>query len=163
MTWHEYFFEMCDISLKKSKDNSTQVGAVIVGPDHEVISTGYNDFPRGAIDDPSKVNDDVLAYKIQLRRERPLKYKWTEHAERNAIYNAARRGIATKGCEIYVHSVPVSFNSCTDCCRSIIQSGLIKVHYKGINKQKIPEQWKEDFEISTEMFEECGVEVIYHD
>ena len=60
MTWHEHFFEMCDVLFKKSKDQSTQVGAVIVGPDHEVISTGYNDFPRGAIDDASKIEDVLL-------------------------------------------------------------------------------------------------------
>ena len=172
MNWHEYFFEMCDITLKKSKDNSTQVGAVIVNSDHSIISTGYNDFPRGAIDEKDKLQLPEYPYRltqfdknkiklIESRRERPLKYKWTEHGERNAIYNAARHGIALKGCEIYVHCTPISLPCCTDCTRAIIQAGLIKVHYKGV--KDIPDRWKEDCEISTEMFKECGVEVVYHE
>ena len=62
-----------------SKDRSTKVGCVVIGPDREVRSMGYNGFPRG-------INDE-----IERRHARPDKY--TEHAERNAIYNAARVGV----------------------------------------------------------------------
>ena len=44
MNWSEYFYEMANLVAKKSKDQSTQIGAVIVGPDNEIRSTGYNSF-----------------------------------------------------------------------------------------------------------------------
>lgn len=62
-----------------SKDNSTKVGAVFKDEDNtHPISFGYNGMPRG-LDD-----------KNSIRNERPEKYIWYEHAERNAIYNIAR-------------------------------------------------------------------------
>ena len=90
MEWNRYFFNIAEEVKKKSKDKNTQIGAVIVGQDKEIVSTGYNSFPRG-IDDN----------KIE-RQEKPEKYFWFEHAERNAIYNAARIGVSTKGCTIYL-------------------------------------------------------------
>src|SRR5260370_34651295 len=93
-----------------SKDRSGGVGCVIVGPDNEVRSTGFNGFPRG-------VNDEV-----ESRHERPAKYKWTEHAERNAIYNAARVGIPIEGCRIYLPWFP-----CMECARAIIQTGIVEL------------------------------------
>jgi len=85
-TWDQYFFNLCNAISTKSNDQSTKVGAVIVGPHHEIRSTGWNDFPRGVIDN------------IQERRKRPTKYDFTEHAERNAIYNAARVGTPPQHC-----------------------------------------------------------------
>ena len=83
--WNEYFMAMARLVAKKSKDPSMQVGVVIVGPDHEVRSTGFNGFARG-------VNENYSS-----RWGRPAKYKWVEHAERNAIYNAARMGTPNGG------------------------------------------------------------------
>ncbi len=37
-----------------SKDPSTQVGALIVGPAGEIRSSGWNGFPRGVRDDPAR-------------------------------------------------------------------------------------------------------------
>ena len=85
MRWVEYFRELAHTVKKKSKDKNTQIGAVIVGTDKEIVSTGYNSFPRG-------INDGVSE-----RQERPEKYHWFEHGERNAIYNAARIGVVTLG------------------------------------------------------------------
>ena len=48
--WQEYFIGIANYVKLKSKDKYTQIGAVIVGKDNEVVSTGYNSFPRG-IDD----------------------------------------------------------------------------------------------------------------
>ena len=78
MTWNEYFLNIAEAVKLKSKDQRTQIGAVIVGQDKEIVSTGFNSFPRG-------INDFV-----EERQQRPEKYFWMEHAERNALYNAAR-------------------------------------------------------------------------
>ena len=105
MNWDEFFFDMIDIIKTKSKDRATKVGTVIVSSDNAVLSIGFNGFPRG-------VNDD-----IDERHERTPKgkYLWTEHAERNAIYNAARHGIILEGSRIYLDFYP-----CARCARAII-------------------------------------------
>ena len=52
MNWTEYFLNIAESVKLKSKDRRTQIGAVIVGKDNEIVTTGYNSFPRG-------INDDV--------------------------------------------------------------------------------------------------------
>lgn len=108
--WDKYFLEMARFVASKSKDNSTKCGCVIVGRNNQVLSTGYNGFPRGTeYDDPKK-------------SERPHKYFYTEHAERNALYNACRHGIMLEGSTAYATGPP-----CHDCARGLIQSGIMNV------------------------------------
>lgn len=146
MKWTEYFQELAHTIKKKSKDKNTQIGVVIVGKDNEIISTGYNSFPRG-------INDDV-----EERQERPEKYFWFEHAERNAIYNAARIGVSTKGSTMYLScEVP-----CSDCARAIINAGIISIYVERNSFTKGP-QWVESQERSWIMFDEAGVEVCFYD
>ena len=143
MNWDEYFYEMANLVATKSKDTSTQIGAVIVGPDNEIRSTGYNSFPKG-------LNDD-----LEERQERPEKYYWIEHAERNALYNAAKIGVSTKDCTMYLNcGVP-----CCDCARGIINSGLKRIYIceKDITKSS---HWLEHSKRSMVMFEESGVEIL---
>lgn len=146
MNWTEYFLQIAEVVKLKSKDQSTQIGAVIVGNDNEVLSTGYNSFPRG-------MNDS-----LQERQERPEKYFWFEHAERNAIYNAARVGTRLKGSSIYLTSGP----PCMDCARGIINSGIKTVYCKKVCTTKNKEKWDESQKRSIDMLFECGVEVIFY-
>jgi len=109
MTWDEYYINMLEVVSLKSKD-TTKTSAIIVGPNNEIRSTGYNGAPRGFNDyDKSKF-------------QKPEKYYWTEHAERNAIYNAARVGTSVDNCCIFVSHFP-----CIDCARGIVNSGIIRV------------------------------------
>ena len=141
MDWDEYFLNIARSIALKSKDTSNKIGAIIVGPDKEIRSTGYNGFPRGA-------NDfDVKKY------ERPLKYKYTEHAERNAIYNAARFGVSLLGCDLYCLWPP-----CTDCARAIIQAGIKRIVIE-VPLDDCPDRWRDDMEIALKMLEECKVEI----
>ena len=107
--WHEFFLAEAFFVSGKSKDWSTKCGCVVTSKDHDELVRGWNDHPRGIKDTP-------------VRRERPAKYLWTEHAERNAIYNAARIGVSLKGSRIYVNRVP-----CPECARAIIQAGINEV------------------------------------
>ena len=143
MTWDDYFFDMAVFVSSKSKDRSTKVGCVIVGPNHEVRTTGYNGFCRG-------INDD-----LDYRHARPEKYYWAEHAERNAIFNAARNGIRIEDCTAYVTMFP-----CADCARALIQSGIkrvVTVQLKG--HTHIPQESYHRFDI---MMQKAGVEIDYH-
>ena len=145
MNWKEYFLNIAEQVKLKSKDNNTQIGAVIVGGDNEILSTGYNSFPRGL--------DDTK----EERQERPEKYFFMVHAEANAIYNAARVGTPIKDSSIYITSgVP-----CMDCARGIINSGIKKVYCKRVCTTTNKNMWDEHQKRSIDMLHECGVEVIF--
>lgn len=148
MTWHEFFLRMAELVAEKSKDRSTRIGAVIVGPDNEVRSVGFNGFPR-------RIDDTVEA-----RHERPAKYMWTEHAERNALYNAARVGIPVKGCVMYVTGYAIA---CTDCARGIIQAGLLTIIGRKIQKETHRakgQHWEADLAVAEQMLTEAGIELL---
>jgi dCMP deaminase len=123
-----------------SRDDKTKVGCVIVGPDKDVVSTGFNGFPRGV--------DDTR----EERYERPAKYKWFEHGERNALYNAARRGTAMKGCIMFINAPP-----CSDCARGIIQCGIKRVIYPVKHAFIDRLDWKPDLDAARRMLKEAGV------
>ena len=146
MDWKEYFLNIAESVKLKSKDQRTQIGAVIVGQDKEIVSTGFNSFPRG-IDD-----------NVQERQERPEKYFWMEHAERNALYNAARIGVSTKGTTMYLTcGIP-----CTDVAKGIISSGVKSIYCKREDTTKNREYWDEHAKRSLVMFQEAGVEIFYY-
>lgn len=139
--WINYFFDICDVIAKKSKDTSTKVGAVITNTGNSIISTGYNGFPIG-VDDS-----------IKERYERPQKYMWTAHAEENAICFAARNGVSLNGAVLYVNRlIP-----CARCTRLIIQSGIKKIYAKIDTDQSTNLRWKEENDIASAMMEEAGI------
>ena len=96
--WDERFMALAEHIGSWSKDRGRQVGCVIVAPDNTIRAIGYNGFPRGLDDD-----DDE-------RHSRPAKYLWTEHAERNAMYVAARSGIAIAGCRLFIVAMPIKLS-----------------------------------------------------
>jgi dCMP deaminase len=138
--WDQRFMVLASFVGAWSKDRSRQVGCIIVAPDNTVRAIGFNGFPRG-------LNDDD-----ESRHSRPVKYRWTEHAERNAIYAAAKNGIPLTGCRMYLPWFP-----CVDCARAIIQAGLAELICK------MPDlsdpQWGEDFQFSREMLGEASITV----
>lgn len=114
ISWDEYFMGISILSSMRSKDPDTQVGAVIVDPDHKIVSVGYNGMPIG-------VDDDQLSWTRGEGLE--SKYLYVCHAEFNAILNT-RNGTALKGCTLYVSLFP-----CNECAKAIIQSGIKEVVY----------------------------------
>lgn len=144
MNWDRRFLDLATNIAGWSKDQSTKVGCVIVGPDKEILTTGYNGLPRGA-------NDD-----LPERQTRPEKYFWFEHAERNAIYNAARIGCSLRGSVLYSTLCP-----CMDCARAIVQSGIKRVVTYPVDKIKFSELWESHFVRTIQLFEECSVTLDY--
>ncbi|MDD9945916.1 MAG: dCMP deaminase family protein [Myxococcales bacterium] len=136
--WDRRFVELAAHIATWSKDPSTQVGCVVVGPDREIRSTGFNGFPRGIEDSEARLTD------------RDQKYPLICHAEENAIMHAARVGVSLKSCVAYVTWPP-----CTRCARSLIQAGVREVCFPA--GLEIPERWLEDFDLSTHMLAESGV------
>lgn len=147
MNWIEYFRNLANNVKLKSKDIKTQIGAVIVGEDNEIVSTGYNSFPRGL--------DDTIVE----RQERPEKYYWFEHAERNAIYNAARIGVSTKGTTMYLsHWFP-----CADCARGIINAGITTLYCDRPDDTSKSSSYIESFKRSREMLLEADVKICFYE
>ena len=146
MNWNEYFINIAEQVKLKSKDNNTKIGVVLVGKNNEIVSTGYNSFPRG-------INDDVAE-----RQEKPEKYFWFEHAERNCIYNAARIGVSTLGTTMYM----TCGISCADCARAIISAGVEKIVLRS-GKGAMSPKWQESAERSNQMFKEAGIIVEFFD
>lgn len=139
MNWTDYFLGLAQHVASKSKDPSTKVGCVIVGPDHEIRATGYNGFPRGIADD-------------ERLHDRSQKYPLIVHAEENAVCAAARVGVPLKGCKAYVTMPP-----CARCARSLIQAGVATVIYPD---REIPERWRDDILTASMMLHEAGVVVV---
>lgn len=138
--WDERYLALAKEISKWSKDPSTQVGALTVGSKGQLLSQGYNGFPRG-------IEDSFNRYK-----NKKLKYDLTAHAEANTIYNASHSGICLNNATMYIYGLP----PCPECTKGIIQVGIKKVV---IEKSKKSE-WDEKFEISKVMFQEAKIEVI---
>jgi dCMP deaminase len=107
--WDKRLVRLAGHVAEWSSDPSTKVGSVIVGPDNDVRALGYNGLPRN-------IDPDWELF------QSPLKSLWIEHAERNAIYSAARSGVALPGCRMYLSWFP-----CSDCARAIVQVGIVEV------------------------------------
>jgi len=135
ITWAESLMGIARHAATKSKD-ATKVGAVLVAPDQRTtLFTAFNGPPAGVHDTPE-------------RFERPEKYRFASHAEQNIVAFAARHGIRTDGCTIYVTHRP-----CSACARSLIQAGIARIVY-GDGSTSMP---AEEFEAAAVMFAEAGV------
>ena len=147
--WAAHYMEMATLVSSKSKDKSMKVGCVLVNPNNTVLSTGYNGFPRGV---------EEVEYSPE-RHEPPEKYFWAEHAERNAVYNAAFNGVKTQYATTYSTSHP-----CVDCARALIQSGVAELYIP--TKVNDPffkagrwDYWEESFMKALEILKAAGVKV----
>lgn len=139
--WFWRFLDLAKHVATWSKD-TTQVGAVAVVTDGDykaVLETGYNGLPRGVQDLPE-------------RMERPAKYLWTAHAEANLVAHAASKVLA--GSTVFVTHL-----CCSQCMASLINAGVKRICV-GDGKTSMP---PEQFDVSTTMASEAGVQIIYSD
>ena len=137
--WDKRYLELAAVIGTWSKDPSRGIGAVAVGSKGQVLSQGYNGFPRGIEDIPERYND------------RTKKYKLVVHAEQNLVYNASYSGVSLDGSTLYVTGLPV----CSDCAKAVIQVGIKRVV---MPKQDIEPRWKDSWSLTREMFDESGVD-----
>lgn len=125
-----------------SPNRRRKVGAVLIAADGTTI-TGFNTFPQG-----------VAA--LDERCDGEARFIFMEHAERNAIYEAARRGIALAGASLFCNLYP-----CLDCARGIVQSGIRRLFVPAVDYDD--GTWGASFRTSTIILEEGRVEVIQVD
>lgn len=91
-----------------------KVGAVI-SKDNRIISVGYNGTPIGDINICEDINNKTIPTVI--------------HAEANALMFAARNGISTNGCSLFITTSP-----CIECAKLIIQSGIKEIVFSELYK-----------------------------
>lgn len=127
-----------------SDDPSTHNGAVLVTENNEVL-WGVNHLPRGV----GSTED---------RLQRPKKYAYMEHAERDVILKAADAGYKTRGGTLYV-----PWYACADCARAIIGAGIAQIIGHKQMFDKTPERWKASIADGDAMLDEAGVRRVNYD
>ena len=140
--WDLRFLKIAHEVQSWSKDPSTKCGCVLV-KDRRVIATGYNGFP-------ANISDSLDRY-----QNREFKLAAVVHAEKNALFNAAKNGSTTEGCTAYVTWPP-----CSQCASALIQAGVSKVIYP--SPKTAPERWRDNFILASDLLYEAGVTVIYY-
>lgn len=143
--WTRRYLDIASEVSKWSKDPSIKVGAVAVGDKGQILSQGYNGFPRGVKDTDDRYDN------------RDEKYKYVVHGEMNAIYNACHSGASLDGATLYVTGLPV----CSECAKGIIQVGIKKVVMEF--RKDIPDRWRTSMQITEQMFREAGVMFTCHE
>jgi dCMP deaminase len=146
--WDLHFLRLCVEIARQSKDPATRVGAVIIGPDREIRSTGFNGLPRYIADTPERLND------------REVKNSLILHAEQNAILNAARIGTPLKGCTLYLSATDDSGMiwggaPCTRCTVEVIQVGIYEVVSRPF--KPCPSHWRESVATARALLDEAAV------
>ena len=118
-SWDWYFMWMAMTAAIHSNCSKRCVGAVIVDTDKQIVSTGYNGTPCGAVN----CNQGGCKWCNSNARQG----EWLDecvciHAEENAVIVAGR--VRAWGCTLYVTTHP-----CLLCSKMIVQAGIKKIFY----------------------------------
>lgn len=108
--WDDVFMEMAHVIAKRSKDPSTQVGAVIVDQRNRIVSLGFNGPPRGIVDSAVDWNDSTE------------KWRWIVHAEENAWLHALEARGSVSLCTLYSTAV-----ICPACALRAVHLGIYRI------------------------------------
>lgn len=147
--WDKHFLMLALENAGMSKDPSTKVGAIIVGPDREVRSMGFNGFPRHIEDTHERLHD--RAQKLDL----------VVHGEMNAVLNAVRIGVSTRGCKMYMSAMDANSGllwggaPCIRCVVELIQAGIGEIIT--LPNKNTPERWMKSVHKSMAVLEEAGI------
>jgi dCMP deaminase len=127
MTYQELLREAYKWAEKVSDDRSTKNGSLLIrGSQMVPLLFGSNRFPTRSL------------AKNEANHERPRKYAFTEHAERDVIYLAAKCGLSTSG---LVMVCP--WACCAECARAIVMAGIVSVIAHKQAHDKSPERWRQ--------------------
>ena len=149
-TWDNYFRSICVAVASKSPCLSRKIGAILV-KDHSIVSTGFNGPSRGIphcghdrfIRDVLLANEarrfhnthlEPVPHPNQWMSECPRKLlkfesgtgmQWcpAQHAEENAVSNAARLGVSVLGSTLYMNCI----TPCKNCFGTLINAGIIEI------------------------------------
>lgn len=89
-------------------------------------------------------------------RERPQKYDWIQHAEADAIAQAARHGIPLDGATAFIWSSRPLF-CCVPCANALVSAGVRRVVFSGQAEFEGADADGYGFPRAREIFELNGV------
>lgn len=141
--WDLRFLQQAREISTWSKDPSTQTGAVIVDTNQNIVSVGYNGFPK-------RMDDSA-----ELYADRQTKYSRIIHCEMNAVLNAHRR---VDGCTLYTWP----FLSCDRCAVHMIQAGITRV-VAPVLPVRLYDRWFDSVTKTKSYFKEAGIAVTEYD
>lgn len=121
-----------------SPNRVRKVGAILALRDGTEIAA-CNTFPAGVRD-------------LEERHAGDGRFVWMEHAERHAIFQAARRGLATAGGHL-----TTTFFPCIDCARAIVEAGIVCLDTP--TPAFDDPVWGASFERSRIILQEGGIEI----
>lgn len=136
--WFDRYMKLAEHVAQWSKDISTKVGAVVVGQDRREIALGYNGFPAGIADSAERLAD------------REVKYRLTQHAERNVLDNARF--------DLRGATLAVTLHPCSSCAKSIVSKRIRFVVCPGLPDA---ERWVQEARWGAEILREAGVDLVY--
>jgi len=139
-----------------SDDLSNQNAALLLDGS-EIVSIACNKIPDGVVKTPERIS------------QRPMKYAFIEHAERGAIYEAARKGHKTEGL-----TMVCPWFACADCARAIVCAGIKKVighkqrmEMTSLGREKVTDnvnnRWTAAVSDGDAILQEAGIELEYFD
>lgn len=132
-SWDEYFLKLAMLASERATCPRMHCGCVLV-KDRFVLATGYN----GSL--PGQPHcEDVGCLIVDNHCVR------TNHAEMNALIQAARHGVNTDGATAYITNM-----SCTTCAKALIAAGIKRVVVFS------------DFHdtLATQFYKDSGVEIV---
>jgi dCMP deaminase len=132
-SWDEYFLKLAMLASERATCPRMHCGCVLV-KDRFVLATGYN----GSL--PGQPHcEDVGCLIVDNHCVR------TNHAEMNALIQAARHGVNTSGATAYITNM-----SCTTCAKALIAAGIKRVVVFS------------DFHdtLATQFYKDAGVEIV---
>ncbi|RYG97165.1 MAG: dCMP deaminase [Alphaproteobacteria bacterium] len=135
-----------------SADPHRQVGVVIADSQHKCISKGANEPPTAL----KLSQQQTLAH---ISADADWKYFVLEHAERNAIFDAWRRGADLAGATLYGTLFP-----CADCARAIVAAGIARVVVPepGLDVLR-DKKWADHYKFASEILRRAGVVVDHYE
>lgn len=135
--WDSRFLDLAKLVASWSKDPSTQTGAVIVAPNHHIVSQGFNGFPSCMPDGP------------ELYANREEKYSRIVHCEVNALIFAPTP--LPDDCTLYTWP----FISCDRCVVQMLQAGIKKFVAPKPSEDALT-RWGDSFAKTRKYIYECG-------
>ena len=110
--WPTVMLMMSAAISTRSRDETTKVGAVVAGPDWNVLGSGFNGNPRGAPD-------------ADLPTSGSARHVWVVHAEVNSMLHAAMAsGGRLEGCRLFS-----THRACEGCLKMAAHLGIKEATY----------------------------------
>ena len=143
-SWDEYFLKLAMLASERATCPRMHCGCVIV-KERYVLSTGYNGSLPGL-----EHCEDAGCLIVDNHCVR------TNHAEMNAITQAAKHGVSLDGATAYVTNTP-----CTTCAKALVGAGIRNVVVFSDYHSTLAEKFFSEAQVELIRLPMPGKEIVY--